>query len=122
MKLSKEIREELINSDSFEAQAYKYFLFVNHLSNSILNMQYQNFADLIKQEDEGRFMNSQMTSIFYKLDSEFSEASATDSLWVFDEIDSYELAEIPSDELMNDYMKLLESNRLCIELMFKKEN
>jgi len=83
---------------------YRYFLFINYLANQILNMKFQNFAELIKSENEGRYMNSQMTSYFHKLDEVFSELIQNDPEWVFDFLDLDELAEISPETLEDDYI------------------
>jgi hypothetical protein len=83
---------------------YRYFLFINYLANQMIGMEFQNFAELIKSENEGRYMNSQMTSNFYKLDEVFSELIQNDPEWVFDFLDLDELAEISPDTLEDDYI------------------
>ena len=84
---------------------YRYFLLLNYLANKMVNVAFLNFAELIKSEGEGRFMNSQMTFYFYQLDESFSELMANDPDWVFDFIDIEELAEIPAKKLEDDYFK-----------------
>jgi hypothetical protein len=88
--------------NSFE---YRYFLLVNYLANKMVNMTFLNFAELIKSEDEGRFMNSQMTFYFYQIDEAFSELMMNDPSWVFDYLEIDELAEIPAEQLQEDYKK-----------------
>jgi hypothetical protein len=83
---------------------YRYFLFLNYLSNRTIGMVFLNFAELIKSEREGRYMNSQMTSYFFMFDEVFSDLIGNDTLWIFDELDLNELAEIPAEQLKNDYI------------------
>lgn len=92
--------------NSFE---YRYFLFVNYLANKMVNMTFLNFAELIKSENEGRFMNSQMTFYFYQIDEVFSELMANDPTWVFDYLEIDELAEITAEQLQDDY------NKYCLD-------
>jgi hypothetical protein len=88
--------------NSFE---YRYFLLVNYLANKMVNMTFLNFAELIKSENEGRFMNSQMTFYFYQIDDAFSELMMNDPSWVFDCLEIDELAEIPAEQLEDDYIQ-----------------
>ena len=84
---------------------YRYFLFLNYLSNKTIGMVFLNFAELIKSEREGRYMNSQMTSYFFMFDAVFSDLMGNDEGWVFDELDIDELALIPAEKLEDDYFK-----------------
>jgi hypothetical protein len=92
--------------NSFE---YRYFLLVNYLANKMVNMTFLNFAELIKSENEGRFMNSQMTFYFYQIDEVFSELMMNDPSWVFDSLEIDELAEITTEQLEEDY------NQYCVD-------
>ena len=83
---------------------YRYFLFLNYLSNRTIGMVFLNFAELIKSEREGRYMNSQMTKYFFMFDEVFSDLMGNDREWIFDELDIDELAEIPAEQLKNDYI------------------
>lgn len=83
---------------------YRYFLFINYLANQMIGVEFQNFAELIKSQDQGRYMNSQMTSYFYKLDEVFSELIQNDPEWIFDFLDLDELAAISADTLEDDYI------------------
>ena len=82
---------------------YRYFLVCNQLANKILAHQPQNFALLIKDEDGGRFMNSQMTRFFYAIDEYFSELTCNDNLMVFDELGIDELAELSVEQIEEDF-------------------
>lgn len=82
---------------------YRYFLFVNYLANKMMNVQFQNFAKLILDEDNGRFMNSQMTKYFYQIDETISELIQNNPMWVFDELEIEQLAEIEPSKLELDY-------------------
>lgn len=86
--------------NSFE---YRYFLLINHLANKAVNHSYQNFAKLIKEEEEGRFMNKQMTFYFYVIDNTFSELIGNDEGWIFELLDIEKLSEIPPGILELDY-------------------
>lgn len=84
--------------------AYRYFLFINYLANNMVGMTFLNFAELLKSEEEGRFMNRQMTSYFLKLDQIFSELIGNDPDWIFEELNLGELALIPAETLKNHYL------------------
>ena len=84
---------------------YRYFLFVNYLANKMVNMVFLNFAELIKSEGEGRFMNKQMTFYFYQLDETLSELMGNYPEWVFEFIELNKLAEIPAEQLEDDYIQ-----------------
>jgi hypothetical protein len=47
----------------------------------MVNVTFLNFAELIKSEEEGVFMNSQMTFYFHQLDDIFSELMGNDVRW-----------------------------------------
>jgi hypothetical protein len=84
--------------------SYRYFLLINYLANQMVNVSFLNFAELIKSENEGRFMNSQMTFYFNQLDDVFSELMGNNVGWVFEELSLDELAEIPAEQLEDDYI------------------
>lgn len=88
---------------------YRYFLLVNHLSNKMVNMIPLNFAELIKSENEGRYMNSQMTFYFYQLNESLSALMGNDPEWVFEWLDIEELAELSPQQLEDDY------NSYCLD-------
>lgn len=83
---------------------YRYFLFINYLANKTVGMIFLNFAELIKSQNEGRYMNSQMTSYFYALDEVFSELIQNDPEWIFNVLDLNELALITAEQLKDDYI------------------
>lgn len=87
--------------------AYKYFLLLNHIANKMNNHIYLNFAELIKQENEGKYMNSQMTFFFYQADMIFSEILGNDPEWLWDNIDMEEVAKIDASKLEDDYYELV---------------
>lgn len=87
--------------------AYKYFLLLNHIANKMNNHIYLNFAKLIKQEQEGRYMNSQMTFFYYQADEIFSDIIGNDPDWIWDEIDMDEIAELDEEQLQSDYEELV---------------
>lgn len=82
---------------------YRYFLVCNQLANKVMGHQPQNFASLILEEDNGRFMNSQMTCYFRVIDEFFSEMLANDTWQVFDELDMEELAELSVEQIEKDF-------------------
>jgi len=82
---------------------YRYFLVCNQLANKVMGHQPQNFASLIVEEDNGRFMNSQMTCYFKVIDEFFSEMLANDAWQVFDELDIEELAELSVEQIEKDF-------------------
>ncbi len=84
---------------------YRYFLLINYLANKMVNVSFQNFAELIKSENEGRFMNSQMTFYFHQLDEVFSELMGNDVGWVFDDLSLDELSKISAEQLEDDYIQ-----------------
>jgi len=83
--------------------SYRYFLLINHLSNRMVGMKYLNFAELIISEDNGKFMNSQMTCYFYALDEEFSNLLGNEPMLFLEDLGLDELSEIPPDKLKEDY-------------------
>lgn len=95
--------------------SYRYFLFINYLANKMVNVSFLNFAELIKSENEGRFMNKQMTFYFHQLDMLFSELIQNDEGWIFDELDLDELAEIPAEQLEDDYIQYCIDNEEFIK-------
>ena len=97
---------------------YRYFLFVNYMANRMVNMAFLNFAELIKSEEEGRFMNSQMTFYFYQLDEAFSELIGNDMGWVFEELPVDELAQIPAEQLEDDYIAYCVDNEEFLKFQF----
>lgn len=82
---------------------YRYFLLVNHLANKMVNMIPLNFAELIKSENEGRYMNKQMTFYFFMLDESLSRLMWNEPEWVFDFLDIEELAKLSPQQLEDDY-------------------
>ena len=84
-------------------EIYRYFLVCNKLANDILGMQPQNFAQLIVEENLGRFMNSQMTRIFNQVNYTLSEIIANDESILWEELDIDEVAEISVEQLEEDY-------------------
>jgi len=85
---------------------YRYFLFLNYTANKMLNHKFQNFAELIKEEKGGRFMNSQMTFFFHQLDDVFSELQGNDVGWIFDYISIDELSVLTPKKLEEDYQTI----------------
>jgi hypothetical protein len=82
---------------------YRYFLVINQLSNAVLGFQFQNFAKLILEEENGRFGNEQMTKYFKALDLQYSDLMSNDAWMVFDELDIEELADISEEQLKEDF-------------------
>lgn len=80
------------------------------MANKMMNHAYQNFAKLIKEENEGRYMNSQMTFFYYQADEIFSEIIGNDPDWVWDELDMEEIAKIEASQLESDYEELFIRN------------
>lgn len=117
--MNKESRKELLNGskNDFISDAYKYFLWLNNLSNTVLGVQYQNFAKLIEEENNGRYMNSQMTKYFHALDESIADAQSNDAMWFESFFDMSELALIPASELKEDYQEMIENNLLTIKFL-----
>lgn len=88
---------------------YRYFLLCNEIANKMMNHQYQNFAELIVGEENGRIMNSQMTFYFYQIDSVLSNLLSNDEGFMWDLLDIDEVADLTPEQLQEDYKKY------CIE-------
>lgn len=87
--------------NSFE---YRIFLMCNNLANRILNLKYQNFAELIIEEQEqGRYANRQMTYIFDRCLNEIADIIANEHDFIWDVLDMKEVAKIPAETLLEDY-------------------
>lgn len=82
---------------------YRHFLMCNRMANAMMNVQPQNFAKLIIEEDAGRFMNSQMTFYFHQADRTMCELIGNDEGFMWDELDMEEIAAMPVEELQFDY-------------------
>ena len=82
---------------------YRFFLICNELANSVQSIQPQNYADLIVREQEGQFMNSQMTIYFHNADKFLSTLIGNYDGWMWDELDMYEIAKIPYEKLREDF-------------------
>ena len=95
--------------------AYRFFLICNTLANGMMGMQPQNFAQLMVEEVEGRWMNSQMTRYFHIADRLMSELIGNDEEWVWDEIGMWEVAEISVEQLSKDYSEFCEG-RISFEV------
>jgi hypothetical protein len=89
---------------------YRQFLIINHLANRMIGMTYLNFAKLIVEETNGRYMNSQMTNYFYHLDEVISELLCDETLIFFDALDEEELAEIEPEQLEKDFYEYCNGN------------
>lgn len=88
--------------------AYKFFLLVNHLSNKVNNHVYLNFAQLILEQESGRYMNSQMTFYYYKIQQVIIEdILGNDENWIWEELDMEEVAKIDTNQLQEDYVNLI---------------
>ena len=82
---------------------YRYFLVCNQMANKIMGMQPQNFALLILEENNGRFMNSQMTRFFHSINESLSELLANDDTMLFDELDMDALADLSVEQIEEDF-------------------
>lgn len=98
---------------------YRYFLVCNQMANKILNMQPQNFALLILEENNGRFMNSQMTRFFHNINESLSELLANDDTLMFDELDMDELAELSVEQIEEDFENYCQGK---LKIKFDEEN
>lgn len=94
---------------------YRYFLICNQLANKIMGHQPQNFASLIIEEDNGRFMNSQMTRYFYDIDYFFSQMMSNDSGMVFDELGIEELSKLSPEQIQHDFEKYCDGSLKMFE-------
>jgi hypothetical protein len=84
---------------------YRHFLMCNALANKMQNIQPQNYAKLIIEQNNGRFMNSQMTCFFENADTFLSELVGNDEGLMWDELDMQEIAEMSVEQLQKDYNK-----------------
>ncbi len=83
--------------------SYRHFLICNEIANNMMGHQPQNFAELIVEEDNGRYANGQMTKYFYVADRTLCELTGNDEGFMWDDLDMDEVAKIPIEELQSDY-------------------
>lgn len=81
------------------------------MANDILGYKPLNFAKLILQQDAGQFMNSQMTSTFYKINKTLSEITASEETAMEDELDFEYISKLSITEIDNYYKEF------CLERM-----
>ena len=84
---------------------YRHFLICNKLANRMNGHKDLNFAQLVVDEENGRFMNSQMTKYFYMADRTISELIGNDEWFMFEELDINEVAKLSVEEIEEDYFK-----------------
>ena len=82
---------------------YRYFLVCNQMASKMVGHKPQNFAELIIEEDNGRFMNSQMTNYFRAVDAFFADLMSNDAWMMFDELDIEELAKLSVEQIQEDF-------------------
>ncbi len=68
----------------------------------------QNFAQLMVEENLGRFMNSQMTFYFKQIDQTLSDILGNDAEMMWEELDMDELAELSVEQIQKDYEKYVD--------------
>jgi hypothetical protein len=76
---------------------------------------YQNFAELLIEEEAGRLANKQMTRYFDTLDAVISTLMYNNAQWVFDQLPMEELAEIPAKQLEEDYERYCKRHALKLD-------
>lgn len=77
---------------------FRHFLICNRLAQSVTKYKDSNFAKLIKEEEEGRWANEQMTRFFWGADRVVSELHNCDYGQVF--------VYLEDDELLKQVQKL----------------
>jgi len=87
---------------------YRHFLICSKLANDIMGHQPQNFAQLMVEENLGRFMNSQMTFYFKQIDQTLSDILGNDAEMMWEELDMDELAELSVEQIQKDYEKYVD--------------
>lgn len=85
--------------------AYRCFLVCNELANAVLGngIIYQNFAELLLAEENGRSFNSQMTKYFQVLEEKISDLYGNDTEWMWEFLSLEEVAKISTEQLKSDY-------------------
>lgn len=83
--------------------AYRHFLIRNHMANNMVGHIYMNFAKLLIEQQDGQFMNSQMTGYFVRLDEILSELTSDYAEWIWENLDMNEIAEIDPEDLQSDF-------------------
>jgi hypothetical protein len=69
----------------------------------MMGHQPQNFALLLIEEQNGRFMNSQMTRYFEIADMTLCDMLGNDEGFMWDELDMDVIAELSIEEIESDY-------------------
>ena len=84
---------------------YRFFLICNELANSMQSIQPQNYAELILRENEGQYMNSQMTCYFHNAEDFLSNLIGNYVGFMWDELDMYTVAQLPYEKIKEDFDK-----------------
>ncbi len=79
----------------------------------MMGHQPQNFAELIIEEENGKWANKQMTRYFETADYSICELTGNDEGFMWDDLDMEEVAKLSAQELQIDYDKYC-NNRLSI--------
>ena len=92
---------------------YRFFLICNKLANDTMTgLNFQNFAKLLAEEDEGRYANSQMTKYFTSIEEGLSRLIGNDEGFVWDELEIDEVAELSPEKLQEDFENYCEGKML----------
>ncbi len=75
----------------------------------------QNFAQLMVEENLGRFMNSQMTFYFKQINRTLSEILGNDEEMMWEELDMDEVAELSVEQIQKDYNEYVDCKLSLIE-------
>lgn len=81
------------------------FLLTNTLANDVLNIEPQNFLQLIEEEENGRIFNAQMTGYFYRILERLCDVSASESSDILMDWQESELMNLTADDIKTYFNK-----------------
>ncbi len=94
---------------------YRHFLVCNKMANDVMGHLPQNFAQLMVEENLGRYMNSQMTHYFKSINRTLSEILGNDEELMWEELDMDEVAELSIEQIEKDYNEYVDCKLSLIE-------
>jgi hypothetical protein len=96
---------------------FRFYLICSEISNNILGLKYQNFANLYR-EIESAYANKRMTRIFDNVNVTLCNLTANESDMIFEENDFDLIAELTESELKSYYQEFCAG---CIRFIFESE-
>lgn len=89
---------------------FRFYLICSEIANNILGYNYQNFAKLYREIENGQYANEQMTRIFENINETLCELTANESDMVFEENDFEIIAKLTELELKSFYSEYCSGN------------